>query len=226
MMSPQYVEVEARTVEEALESALEQLGAEREEVTIKVLSEGSKGILGLGAKPAHLRVTLREAPQDTPEQILENILRYMGHRATIRSQMIDGSLHLHIQSENAGLLIGRHGQTLDSLQYVLNCVINKSSLVKRRIILDVEGYREKRRVMLEELALRLASKAKQVGQDVVLDPMPPQDRRIVHVTLQDDSDVRTFSRGDGALRSVVITLRDGYQPSHNSEYRQDDNASE
>ncbi len=208
MMAPPYVEAEGRTVEEALNIALEKLGVERDQVTVKVLSEGSRGILGLGAKPAQVRVTLKEAPHETPEQVLEKILEYMGHRATIQSEMRDGTLHLQIEADNPGLLIGRHGQTLDSLQYLLNCVVNKASLVKRRIVIDVEGYREKRRVMLEELAHRLAAKAKQTGQDVVLNPMPPQDRRIIHLTLQEDREVRTFSRGEGTLRSVVITTRD------------------
>ena len=214
MMTPQYIEKEARTVEEAVEAALAELDVDREQVTIRVLNEGSKGILGLGAKPAKVRVTLKEAPQESPEQILTTILGYMGHQVKIQSEVVDGSVQLNIESDNPGILIGRHGQTLDSLQYILNCVVNRSSLVKRRIILDIEGYREKRRVMLTELAHRLASKVKRTGQDVVVDPMPPQDRRIIHIALQNDERVCTFSRGEGPLRSVVITTRDRYESEY------------
>ncbi len=216
MMTPQYVETEARTVEEALQSALAELGVERDQVTIKVLDEGSKGILGLGAKPAQVRVTLKETTGETPEEILETILGYMGQQTEVRSHVVDGSLHLDIDAENPGLLIGRHGQTLDSLQYILNCVINKSSLVKRRIIIDIEGYREKRREKLTELACRLASKVKLTGQEIALDPMPPQDRRIIHIALQDDNAVRTFSRGERSFRSVVITTRERYESEYDN----------
>ena len=207
----QYIEVEENTTEEALETALKELGVSREQVSVKVIHEPTKGILGLGAKLAKIRVTLKEDISSTPEAVLHEILSHMGLEAEIESQIINGSVHLTVSSDNPGILIGKHGQTLNAVEYLLNCILNRSSLVKKKVFVDAEGYRERREQMLTDLASRAAAKVKQTHQEIVLDPMPPRDRRIIHVTLQSDEDVRTYSRGEGMMRRVAVTTRERYE---------------
>ena len=204
----QYIEVEENTTEEALESALKELGVSREQVSVKVLHEPTKGILGLGAKLARIRVTLKEDVSSTPEVVLHEILSHMGLDAQIESRIVNGSVHLTVSSDNPGILIGKHGQTLNAVEYLLNCILNRSSLVKKKVFVDAEGYRERREQMLADLAYRAAAKVKQTHQEIVLDPMPPRDRRIIHVTLQSDEQIRTYSRGEGMMRRVAVTTRE------------------
>lgn len=207
----QYIEVEEDTTEEALESALKELGVNREQVSVRVIHEPTKGILGLGAKLAKIRVTLKEDISSTPEAVLHEILSHMGLDAEVESQIINGSVHLTVSSDNPGILIGKHGQTLNAVEYLLNCILNRSSLVKKKVFVDAEGYRERREQMLTDLASRAAEKVKQTHQEIVLDPMPPRDRRIIHVTLQSDEHIRTYSRGEGMMRRVAITTRERYE---------------
>ena len=207
----QYIEVEENTTEEALEAALKELGVSRDQVSVKVIHEPTKGILGLGAKLAKIRVTLKEDISSTPEAVLHEILSHMGLEAEIESQIINGSVHLTVSSDNPGILIGKHGQTLNAVEYLLNCILNRSSLVKKKVFVDAEGYRERREQMLTDLAYRAAAKVKQTHQEIVLDPMPPRDRRIIHVTLQPDEHIRTYSRGEGMMRRVAVTTRERYE---------------
>ena len=209
----QYIEVEENTTEEALEAALKELGVSRDQVSVKVIHEPTKGILGLGAKLAKIRVTLKEDVSSTPEAILHEILSHMGLEAEIESQIINGSVHLTVSSDNPGILIGKHGQTLNAVEYLLNCILNRSSLVKKKVFVDAEGYRERREQMLIDLAYRAAAKVKQTHQEILLDPMPPRDRRIIHVTLQADEYIRTYSRGEGVMRRVAVTTRERYETS-------------
>ena len=213
----QYIEVEENTTEEALETALKELGVSRDQVSVKVLHEPTKGILGLGAKLAKIRVTLKEDISSTPEAVLHEILSHMGLEAEIESQIINGSVHLTVSSDNPGILIGKHGQTLNAVEYLLNCILNRSSLVKKKVFVDAEGYRERREQMLTDLAYRAAAKVKQTHQEIVLDPMPPRDRRIIHVTLQSDEHIRTYSRGEGMMRRVAVTTRERYE-SNSKQY--------
>jgi len=213
----QYIEVEENTTEEALEAALKELGVSRDQVSVKVIHEPTKGILGLGAKLAKIRVTLKEDISSTPEAVLHEILSHMGLEAEIESQIINGSVHLTVSSDNPGILIGKHGQTLNAVEYLLNCILNRSSLVKKKVFVDAEGYRERREQMLTDLAYRAAAKVKQTHQEIVLDPMPPRDRRIIHVTLQSDEHIRTYSRGEGMMRRVAVTTRERYE-SNSKQY--------
>ncbi len=199
------IEQEGRTTEEAMELALEKLGVSRDEVKVTVLSEGKKGLFF--SKPAKVLVSLKEDPSSTPRGILKNLLDEMGIECEIKSEINDGNIYLTVSTPNAGLLIGRRGRTLDAIQLILNCIVNRSSLVKRRIIVDAEQYRERREEILVNLAHKLASRVKATGQEVVVEPMNPQDRRIVHLALEADERVTTFSRGEGSLRSVVITMK-------------------
>ena len=207
----QYIEVEENTTEEALEVALKKLDVSREQVSVKVIHEPTKGILGLGAKLAKIRVTLKEDISSTPEAVLHEILSHMGLKAQIESQIINGSVHLTVSSDNPGILIGKHGQTLNAVEYLLNCILSRASLVKKKVFVDAEGYRERREQILIDLAYRTAARVKQTRQEIVLDPMPPRDRRIIHVTLQSDEYIRTYSRGEGIMRRVAVTTRERYE---------------
>lgn len=205
-----YIETEGDTVEEAIEHALNELKVERDSVTIDIISEPTKGILNFGAKPAKIRATLREDVSSAPDTILKEILNRMGIDAEVESHFIDGSIHLNMSTDTPALLIGKHGQTLDAIERLLNCIINKASLVKRRVFVNTEGYRERREDMLVELAHEMAARVKHTDREVVLAPMSPRDRRIIHVTLKADTLVSTYSQGEGEMRRVVITTQPPY----------------
>lgn len=205
-----YIETEAETVEEAIDLALNELDTTREHVNIIIINEPTKGILSFGAKPAKVRATLKEDVTTAPETVLKEILTRIGIEGDVNSDHIDGSLHLSMVSDSPALLIGKHGQTLDAIERILNCIINKNALAKKKVFVDTEGYRERREQSLVELAHQVAAKVKRTRQDVVLAPMSAKDRRIVHLALQSDDTVSTFSQGEGDMRRVVITTQDDY----------------
>lgn len=202
-----YIETEGETVEEAIENALSELEATREQVTIDIISEPTKGILNFGAKPAKVRATLKQDVSAAPETILKEILNRMGIDAKVEADYVDGSTHLNILTDSPALLIGKHGQTLDAIERILNCIVNKVSLAKKRVFVDTEGYRERREERLIEMANQVAEKVRYTGRDVVLAPMSARDRRIIHVALKEDDIVSTYSQGEGDMRRVVITAQ-------------------
>ena len=203
-----YIEVEAETVEEAIDIALTELETTREDVNIIIINEPTKGILSFGAKPAKVRATLKEDITTSPETVLKEILTRIGIDGEVESDFIEGSLHLNMVTDSPALLIGKHGQTLDAMERILNCIINKSALAKKKVFVDTEGYRERREQSLVDLAHQVAAKVRRTRQDVVLSPMSAKDRRIIHLTLQGDDSVSTFSQGEGDMRRVVITSDD------------------
>ena len=202
-----YIETEGDTVEEAIEQALTELEVTREQVTIDIVTEPTKGILNFGAKLAKVRATLKQDVTSAPDAILSEILSRMGVDAEIESRFIDGSTHLDIATDTPALLIGKHGQTLDAIERLLNCIVNKASLVKRRVFVDTEGYRKRREERLIEMAHQVAEKVKYTDREVVLAPMTARDRRIIHVTLKADDVVSTYSQGEGEMRRVVVTTQ-------------------
>lgn len=205
-----YIETEAETVEEAIEIALSELEVTREQVNIIVINEPTKGILSFGAKPAKIRATLKEDTTTSPETVLKEMLTRMGIDGEVESNLIEGSLHLNMVTDTPALLIGKHGQTLDAIERLLNCIVNKNALAKKKVFVNTEGYRERREQMLAELAYQVAAKVRRTRQDVVLAPMSARDRRVIHLTLQSDDNVSTFSQGEGDMRRVVITRQDNY----------------
>lgn len=200
-----YIETESETVEEAIENALSELEATREQVTIDIISEPTKGILNFGAKPAKIRATLKQDVSAAPETILKEILTRMGVDAKVEANYVDGSTHLNILTDSPALLIGKHGQTLDAIERILNCIVNKVSLAKKRVFVDTEGYRERREERLIEMANQVADKVRYTGRDVVLAPMSARDRRVIHVALKEDEIVSTYSQGEGDMRRVIVT---------------------
>jgi spoIIIJ-associated protein len=202
-----YIETEGDTVEEAIEHALTELEATREQVTIDIVNEPTKGILNFGAKPAKIRATLKQDVSSAPETILKEMLSRMEIDGEVESSYIDGSTHLNIVTDSPALLIGKHGQTLDAIERLLNCIVNKASLVKRRVFVNTEGYRERREERLMEMAHQVAEKVRYTDRDIVLAPMSARDRRIIHVALKEDEIVSTYSQGEGEMRRIVVTTQ-------------------
>lgn len=200
------IEITARSVEEAVEKALEELELKRDEVEVEVLEEASRGFLGIiGAKMAKVRVTEKLSGLKKAQEFLENVTRKMGVMADITVEEKNDYAYLTLNGDNLGILIGRRGDTLDALQYLTNLVANKGANGERvKIILDAERYRQKRENTLKRLATRIATKVKKTGNKVVLEPMSPQERRIIHTALQNDKQVQTTSEGKEPYRRVVI----------------------
>lgn len=203
-----YIETEGTTVDDAIERALTQLNVAREAVTIDILSEPTKGILKFGAKPARVRATRREDAASAPDTILKELLNRMGINADIEAEEIEGNTQLNMLTDVPALLIGRHGQTLDALERLLNCILNKESDARNRVFIDAAGYRVRREQSIVELAHQVAAKVRHTGREVVLAPMSPRDRRIIHLTLKTDNVVHTYSQGEGDTRRVVVTTEE------------------
>ena len=199
-----------RTVEEAVTEALNEFRVLREEVEIEVLAEPKGGIFGiLGNRDAAVKVTRIEKPSKNviAIEVLENICEQMDVDVDLEVEEKGEYTYLSMKGENLGVLIGRRGEKLDALQYLVNLAVNRQTGEKPHIILDVEGYREKRKETLERLAQNLAKKAKRTQRSVVLEPMNPQERRIIHTSLQNNPYVYTASEGEEPYRKVVIILK-------------------
>lgn len=210
----------AKTVEEAIELATLELGVGRDEIAVDVISAGRAGILGIGAEPAKVRVRLLTGDSDTPAAALSIVSTILDAldvdaSATIRSSGTgpDDPAVIDVQGEDAGLIIGRRGETLRALQFLVNLVLNADESRSARVVVDVEQYRDRRQRQLRDLAERMAQRAIAGGGAVTLDPMPPADRRIIHVTLADYRGVETESSGEGNDRRVTIISTGEVDPS-------------
>ncbi|HHU63466.1 MAG TPA: protein jag [Clostridiales bacterium] len=202
------IEKYGKTEQEAIESALKELGATRDEVEIEILEESSRGLFGLiGGKQARVKVTKKYNYGEEAKNFITKIFDKMNVQVDIEVEEDDDNVRIDLRGENMGLLIGHRGETLDSLQYLTSLVVNKGKENYKRILLDTENYRQKREKALERLAKRLAQKVKRTGRRVVLEPMNPYERRILHSTLQDHPHVVTYSEGEEPYRKVVITLK-------------------
>lgn len=221
------LEISAKTVEEAIQIAMDQLNASREEIKVDVLSEGKSGIFGMGSEEAVIQVERlspmseleedmvdeKNVTEEVAEEVLETLLNLMGVEATIMPeslQMTNGEeqvtppLAFNIQGEDLGILIGRRGQTLAALQYVARLIINHQMKVWTPVVIDVEGYKQRRSEALQALAMRMAEQVRVKGMPFTLEPMPAYERRIIHLALTDHPDVTTESTGEGDARKVVI----------------------
>jgi spoIIIJ-associated protein len=235
------LEVTGRTVREAIEKALTRLGRTRDEVEVSILSEGSRGILGIGGEDARILVSPKEYPPeevpvaveeveeeeedegrlgrpsveeitDTAAEIVETILASLrldaeveAHPATSDAVQSGFVSYLNIVGDDLGILIGRRGETLASLQFITNLILGKRLRRWAKVQLDVEGYRTRREQMLRTLAQRMAARVQETGVPVTLEAMPANERRIVHLTLNSHPSVSTASFGEGDQRRVVIS---------------------
>lgn len=220
-MSHEY-EFEGKTKEDAVRKACEELGLSEDELEIEVVSYGSTGIFGLvGVKKAKIRVTAPERPevetgQATPEadeheevagiakNALERIVSFIVDGASVAVETQHDSISLTVEGGNSAILIGKHGRTLDAIQYLVQKIVHKEKKTRLRISVDVEGYRDRRKASLTQLALRLGGRVKRSGKPATISPMNAYDRRIVHIALKDDNGVRTQSMGTKSYRKLVI----------------------
>jgi spoIIIJ-associated protein len=232
-MSASY-EFEGKTKEEAIKSACEKLGVSEGKLEIEVLSYGSTGIFGLvGAKKAQIKVTLREAKKarideerpkpvkkededkadqkedleavaEIAQKTSEEIISCVVDDATVTVEKHPDVIKVRIDASNAAILIGKHGRTLDALQFIIRKIVRKRTNSKVRISFDVEGYRDRRKASLTQMAVRLGEKVKRSGKPATISPMNAYDRRIVHIALKDDTSVKTQSKGGGLFRKLVV----------------------
>ncbi len=198
-----------KTIDEAIELALAELEVSRERIDYEILESPSKGLFGfIGSKLAKVKVTVRAIdPVEEAKQFLEQVFKAMHVTVMMEKMSHDDHVLLNLRGDDLGVLIGKHGQTLDALQYLTNLAANRDANERSRIILDVEDYRKRRAETLSRLAMRLADKVKRRGERVVLEPMSPQERKIIHMALQNDNRIVTYSEGEEPYRKVVITLK-------------------
>ncbi|AEG17044.1 single-stranded nucleic acid binding R3H domain-containing protein [Desulfofundulus kuznetsovii DSM 6115] len=200
------VEKTAKTVDEAVSLALAQLGISREEAEIEVLEEPSRGFLGLlGSRPARVRVRVKDTPSRRAKELLNQLLEAMNLPVDMAIEEKENNVFIDIEGKDVGILIGRRGETLDALQYLLTLYVNKNQNQRCKVFLDVEGYRRRREETLQRLAVKLAEKAKQRGRNVVLEPMTSHERRIIHTALQGRDDIYTYSEGEEPYRKIIIS---------------------
>jgi len=203
------VEKSGKTIEEAVALALSELGVSQDRIDYEVLETPSKGFLGLiGTKLAKVRVTVKAVdPLQTAHDFLENIFSLMGLAVQIEKIEKPENTTFNIRGNDLGILIGKHGQTLDALQYLTNLTANRDADTKVRIVLDVEEYRQRRADTLTRLAVRMADNVKRRGEKVVLEPMSSNERKIIHMALQNDQRIVTYSEGEEPYRKIVIALK-------------------
>ncbi len=197
-----------QTVEDAVKSALEQLQTTEDQVEIDIIDEGKRGILGIfGSKLSVVHVKQLKNQIEEAETFILEIAENMGVHIELNTTVEDNFVTFDMQGEGIALLIGKRGQTLNALQYLVQLAINKDGKQFYRVMLDAEGYRGRRKETLETLAIRMAEKAKRINKKVALEPMPAYERKIIHTALQDRSDVTTESGGVEPHRHVVIKLK-------------------
>jgi spoIIIJ-associated protein len=205
----EFLEFEGKTTEEAIENACAHFQVLSEELEIEIVSVGSPGIFGLGGRKARIRAALPQEPEDDllpqAREILEQLLAKMQEPATVTATQEEDRVNLLIATSDAGLLIGKQGQTLDALQYLVTKMVAKQTRGKVRIAIDVEAYRARHNEALALLAQKYGEKVKRSGRPITLNPMNPYDRRIVHLALQEDKNLKTTSRGEGLYKKVVIS---------------------
>ena len=201
-------EATGRTVDEAVEQVLSEWTLPRSAVEIEVLEEPAKGLFGLiGNKPARVRVIEKNTPERAAVEFIKEMTSRMNVNAQVTAVEKDGTLAVDIEGDGMGILIGHRGETLNAIQYLTSLVVNKDSKEYIRVTVDTENYRAKREQTLKELAEKMASKARRTGRRVVLEPMNPYERRILHAALQGNASVTTRSEGEEPNRRVVIELK-------------------
>jgi spoIIIJ-associated protein len=203
-----YIEKSGKTVDDALNEALMELGLSKEEVEVEIIEEGSRKMLGiLGGKEARIKVTVVEKGSDLAENFLVDVLNLMEIEADIYIEEGKEAINVNIMGEDIGILIGRRGETLDALQYLTSLAVNRKNVEYKRVGLDIENYRAKREEALKKLANKVAARVIKSRKSFKLEPMNPFERRIIHSELQKNKRVETFSIGEEPNRRVVVSLK-------------------
>ena len=205
----EFIEISAKTVDDAIIEALLKLETTSDKIEYEVIEKGSSGFLGFNSKPAKIKVRKKFNTADAATGFLDKVFESMGLNVLIKTYLSEdkSSLDIDLEGENMGILIGKRGQTLDSLQYLTSLVVNKESENYIRVKIDTEDYRKRRKETLEKLAYNISYKVKRTRRPVALEPMNPYERRIIHSALQNDKYVSTHSEGDEPYRKVVVTLK-------------------
>lgn len=207
----EWKEYTAKTVDEALTNALVEIGTTSDNIEYEVIEKETAGLLGLFSKPAVIRVREKMSIEDVAIDFLNKVFQAMEIEAEINTTLDEEEniMSIDVSGPEMGILIGKRGITLDSLQYLVSLVVNRNTESYVKIKLDTENYRQRRKETLENLAHNLAHKVKRIHRPVVLEPMNPYERRVIHSALQKDKYVETHSEGEEPYRKVVITLKPG-----------------
>lgn len=203
------IEVNGKTVDEAIDIALKELNVTKDKVDIEVLDEGNKGFLNIfGAKPARIKVKVKRDYLYEAKTFLRKVLDSMDIKAEIRIKEESDAIKINLTGPKMGLIIGYRGETLDSLQYLVSLVVNKGHENSyKRVVLDTENYRFKREETLKRLAGKTAFKVRKFKRAIKLEPMNPYERRIIHAALQNDKSVYTYSEGEEPFRKIVVDIK-------------------
>ena len=220
------IEVSAKTVSDAITEACQKLGVTSDKLDYQVVEEGSSGFLGIGAKPAVIKAAVKKSSvEEVARAFLNDVFQAMNMEVVIdiKYNEEEKSMDIELSGNEMGVLIGKRGQTLDSIQYLTSLVVNKGNAGYVRVKVDTENYRARRKETLENLAKNIAFKVKRTKKPVFLEPMNPYERRVIHSALQNDPYVTTHSEGDEPNRRVVVTPKKGRsegRPQERSGYRQ------
>lgn len=204
-----FIEVVGKTVEDALTEASIQLGTTSNQIEYEVIEKGSSGFLGIGSKQAVIKAKVKASSKDVVSSFLSSVFSAMEMEVEVEVKVDENEklIDVDLKGPEMGVLIGKRGQTLDSLQYLTNLAVNKTSESYYKVKIDTEDYRKRRKETLENLAKNIASKVKRTKRAVALEPMNPFERRVIHSALQNDKFVTTHSEGDEPYRHVVVTLK-------------------
>lgn len=208
----EFIEVSAKNVSDAITEACQKLSVTSDKLEYEVVQEGSAGFLGINAKPAIIKAKIKEEEKTVDlraKDFLNDVFKSMNLAVVIDAKYddIENTLDIDLSGDEMGVLIGKRGQTLDSLQYLVSLVVNKGEENYIRVKVDTENYRQRRKATLENLAKNISYKVKRTRRPVSLEPMNPYERRIIHSALQNDKYVTTHSEGDEPYRKVVVTLK-------------------
>lgn len=207
-----YIEVSAKTMEEAITEACQKLGVTSDQLEYEVIEEGSSGFLGIGSKPAVIKAAVKTVDvslEDKAKIFLNDVFSAMNMAVVVEVtyDKNEKNMDIDLSGDEMGVLIGKRGQTLDSLQYLVSLVVNKDVEDYIRVKVDTENYRQRRKETLENLAKNISFKVKKTRRPVSLEPMNPYERRIIHSALQNDKYVVTHSEGEEPFRRVVVSLK-------------------
>ena len=217
----EYREFSAKTLDDAIMEAKIKLEATSENLEYDVIDKGSSGFLGIGSRPAKIRARRTLNAREKAEEFLSRVFEAMQIQVNvdITENPDEKIMNIDLSGEDMGVLIGKRGQTLDSVQYLTSLVVNKDTEEYVRVKVDTENYRQRRKDTLENLAKNIASKVRRSGKTVTLEPMNPYERRVIHSALQNDRYVETHSEGQEPFRRVVVTLKEGVKVRENNNNR-------
>ena len=205
----EFVEFSAKTVNDAIIEACQKFTVASDRLEYEVIEEGSSGFLGIGSKPAVIKARVKSSIEDTAKDFLNSVFEAMNMVVVseVKYNEDENTMDIELSGDEMGVLIGKRGQTLDSLQYLVSLVVNKDTENYIRVKVDTENYRQRRRETLENLAKNISFKVKRTKRAVSLEPMNPYERRIIHSALQNDRYVTTHSEGNEPYRHVVVTIK-------------------